>query len=143
MANLHYNYSSAQIRKAIEGKHDLATKANVDKLMRLDLAKALPSRVADAVHANFEHTRSNCVGDADWQAVIDAPDVMQTAENLVMLFDGGYKAQAQRNAENQSVWIGNDFKKEVTVFGFADGSAVYTSGPEFRTATEAEIEEYK
>lgn len=68
---------------------------------------------------------------------------MTAAENISILFDGGYKAQAERDANNQSIWIGNDFDKEVTVFGFTDGSAIFTSGPEFRIATEAEIAEYK
>lgn len=68
---------------------------------------------------------------------------MTTAENITTLFDGGYKAQAERDANNQSTWNCSDFEKEVTVFGFDDGSAIYTSGPEFRVATEAEIADYK
>ena len=68
---------------------------------------------------------------------------MTTAENITTLFDGGYKAQAWGDANNQSLWTGNDFEKEVTVFGFDDGSAIYASGPEFRIATEAEIADYK
>jgi hypothetical protein len=64
---------------------------------------------------------------------------MKQAENYVMLHEGGNKAQAERLAENMSVWKGQDWKAEATVFGFEDGSAVYSSGPEFRQATPDEV----
>lgn len=68
---------------------------------------------------------------------------MTQAENYEILFDGGNRRQASDLAENMSIWKGQDWENEVTVFGFADGSAIYTSGPEFRVATEEEIEQYK
>jgi hypothetical protein len=68
---------------------------------------------------------------------------MTEAENYVLLHEGGNKAQAEKLAENMSLWKGQDWAAEVTVFGFADGSAVWASGPEFRVATDPEIEAYK
>jgi len=64
---------------------------------------------------------------------------MTTSLNLALLHDGGYKAQAQKEAENLSIWTQQDWKAETTVFGFADGSAIYACGPEFREATPSEI----
>jgi hypothetical protein len=68
---------------------------------------------------------------------------MTQAENYALLFHAGSKAQAERLAENMSLWKEQDWDKEVTVFGFEDGSAIYASGPEFREATAEEIEQYK
>lgn len=68
---------------------------------------------------------------------------MTQAENYAMLFDAGNKAQAEKLAENMSVWKGQDWDNEVTVFGFEDGSAIYASGPDFREATAEEIAQYK
>ena len=96
MPNLHYNHESDEIRAAIEGKHDLATTANVDKLIALDLACKLPNAVADAVQATLENG-VNCVGDADWQKVIDTqarPAVTvklagKVAKNILRLINSG------------------------------------------------------
>ena len=68
---------------------------------------------------------------------------MTQAENYEILFDGGNKRQAGEMAENMSIWKGQNWENEVTVFGFEDGSAIYTSESEFRVATEAEIGQYK
>ncbi len=68
---------------------------------------------------------------------------MTQAENYEILFDGGNKAQAENLAENMSIWQAQDWNAGVTVFGFEDGSAIYVSGPEFRVATQDEIESYK
>ena len=68
---------------------------------------------------------------------------MTTAQNLVALHDGGSKNQAAQQAENQSVWQEQDYANEVTIFGFADGSALFMSGPEVREATAEEIEAAK
>ena len=68
---------------------------------------------------------------------------MTQAENYQILFDGGYKRQAEESAENMSVWKTQDWEKEISVFGFADGSAVFSSGSEFRVASEDEISAYK
>ena len=64
---------------------------------------------------------------------------MTQAENYEILFDGGSKAQAEKLAERMSTWKWQDWEKEVTVYGFEDGSAIYASGPEFRAATAEEI----
>ena len=64
---------------------------------------------------------------------------MTKSLNLATLHSGGYKAQAQREAENLSIWTEQNWKDESTLFGFADGSAIYTCGPEFREATPSEI----
>ncbi len=68
---------------------------------------------------------------------------MTQAENYVMLHEGGNKAQAERLAENMSVWKGQDWDAGTTVFGFEDGSAVFASGPEFRQATANEVAEFR
>lgn len=68
---------------------------------------------------------------------------MTQAENYEILFDGGSKAQAEKLAENMSIWKTQDWKDEVTVYGFEDGSAIYASGPEFRVATPDEIAAYQ
>lgn len=68
---------------------------------------------------------------------------MTQAENYEVLFDGGNKAQAEKLAENMSLWKGQDWAKEATVYGFEDGSAIYAAGPEFRVATVEEIADYK
>ena len=59
---------------------------------------------------------------------------MTQAQNYVILFDGGNKDQARELAENMSVSELQDWENESTVFIFEDGSAVFTSGPEFRVA---------
>lgn len=68
---------------------------------------------------------------------------MKTAENLQLLHEGGYKAQAETQAENLSIWKTQDWKNETTVLGFPDESAIFSSGQEFRSATKQEIESYK
>lgn len=68
---------------------------------------------------------------------------MTQAENYEILFHGGNKVQAEKLAENMALWKGQDFESEVTVFGFEDGSAIYTSGPEFRVAAPDEVEAYR
>jgi hypothetical protein len=64
---------------------------------------------------------------------------MKQAENYTMLFESGNKSQAERLAENMSVWKVQDLGAESTIFGFADGSAIFVSGPDFRAATDEEI----
>ncbi|WOI43798.1 hypothetical protein [Acidovorax sp. BLS4] len=64
---------------------------------------------------------------------------MTQAENYEILFDGGNRDQARQLAENMSVWTEQDWENEVTIFGFEDGSAIFTSGAEFRQATADEI----
>lgn len=64
---------------------------------------------------------------------------MTQAENYSILFDGGNKVQAEKLAENMSIWKEQDWENESTIFGFEDGSAVFTSGAVFRCATAEEI----
>ena len=67
------NHTNKEIVGAVEGRHDMATAANVAKLIRLNKLGQVPNKVVDAVEANFEE-KNNCVGEQDWQSVIDAPD---------------------------------------------------------------------
>lgn len=63
---------------------------------------------------------------------------MTQAQNYKELFDGGYKDQARDLTENMSVSKLQDWQNESTVFVFADDSAIFTSGSDFRIATENE-----
>jgi hypothetical protein len=63
---------------------------------------------------------------------------MTQAQNYKELFDGGYKKQACELTENMSISKLQDWKNESTVFVFADESAIFTSGSDFRLATENE-----
>jgi len=73
------------------------------------------------------------------ELVADQLDGSSVAVNCVMLHDGGYRQDAQRIAECRCVGINQDWDNESTTYVFADGSAVFASGPEFRVATPAEI----
>jgi hypothetical protein len=64
---------------------------------------------------------------------------MTQAQNYVILFDGGNKDQARKLAENMSIIQEQTCENESTVFIFDDSSAVFTSGPEFRVASAAEM----
>lgn len=68
---------------------------------------------------------------------------MTTAQNISLLADGGYTSQALRDANNQSLWVTTSVDGETSVYGFADGSAVFVCGKEFREATPEEIAEYQ
>lgn len=63
---------------------------------------------------------------------------MTQAQNYKELFDGGYKDQARDLTENMSISKLQDWKNESTVFVFADDSAIFTCGSDFRIATENE-----
>lgn len=99
--------------------------------------------VRDADTYGWKNTSD--VEDADWHRMRDAvvDGASTEASNYVTLHQGGSKAQAERLAENMSVWKGQDWNVGATVFGFADGSAIYSEGPEFRVATANEIAAYK
>ena len=63
---------------------------------------------------------------------------MTQAQNCLALFDGGHKNQARKLTENMSISKLHDWENESTVFIFADDSAIFTSGADFRLATEDE-----
>jgi hypothetical protein len=54
---------------------------------------------------------------------------MSKAANIQMLNEGGYKAQALRMAESESLSVTQDWEKEATEYTFADGTVLRSSGP--------------
>jgi len=64
---------------------------------------------------------------------------MNEAETYAGAFVNGDKDQIQRLVDHMSVWKTDNWDKGVTIFSFDDGSAIYSSGPEFRPATQTEI----
>lgn len=67
---------------------------------------------------------------------------MTQAENYTKLYDGGYKDQAYRLADNMSIRSIQDWEKGETLFIFSDESAIFWSEQEFHIATQDEIEEF-
>ena len=63
---------------------------------------------------------------------------MTHAQNYIMMFEVGNKDQARKLAENMSIGQEQNWENESTVFIFEDGSAVFTSGLEFRLASTRE-----
>lgn len=63
---------------------------------------------------------------------------MTQAQNYVIIFEAGNKEQAFELAENMSIGQEENRENESTVFIFEDGSAVFTSGLEFRVANTRE-----
>lgn len=68
---------------------------------------------------------------------------MTIAQNISLLADGGCTNQALRDANNQSLWLTTSADGETSVYGFADGSAVFVCGKNCREATPEEIAEYQ
>ena len=54
---------------------------------------------------------------------------MSKAANIQLLHDGGFKEQALKMAESESVSIQQDWDNETTQYTFPDGTVLLAAGP--------------